>query len=68
MLDPRDLGCLADSQGRYSTIMSTTAGSTEREALTRARQQRARAIARAAREHGCASVAFTYNDPVLWAE
>jgi AmmeMemoRadiSam system radical SAM enzyme/AmmeMemoRadiSam system protein B/AmmeMemoRadiSam system protein A len=26
------------------------------------------AIAAAAREHGCASVAFTYNDPVIWAE
>ena len=21
-----------------------------------------------AQEHGCASVAYTYNDPVLWAE
>jgi pyruvate formate lyase activating enzyme len=27
-----------------------------------------RAIAAAAREHGCHSVAFTYNDPVVWAE
>lgn len=26
------------------------------------------AIAEAAREHGCRSVAFTYNDPVVWAE
>jgi AmmeMemoRadiSam system radical SAM enzyme/AmmeMemoRadiSam system protein B/AmmeMemoRadiSam system protein A len=26
------------------------------------------AIARAAREFGCRSVAFTYNDPVIWAE
>jgi AmmeMemoRadiSam system radical SAM enzyme/AmmeMemoRadiSam system protein B/AmmeMemoRadiSam system protein A len=26
------------------------------------------AIARAARELGCQSVAFTYNDPVIWAE
>src|SRR5262245_28101522 len=26
------------------------------------------AIARAARELGCRSVAFTYNDPVIWAE
>src|SRR6187401_754764 len=26
------------------------------------------AIARAAQEHGCRSVAFTYNDPVIWAE
>ncbi len=26
------------------------------------------AIARAARENGCDSVAFTYNDPVIWAE
>src|SRR5438067_3159776 len=26
------------------------------------------AIAEAARRHGCASVAFTYNDPVIWAE
>lgn len=26
------------------------------------------AIAQAAREHGCHSVAFTYNDPVIWAE
>ncbi|MHC4512126.1 MAG: AmmeMemoRadiSam system radical SAM enzyme [Planctomycetota bacterium] len=26
------------------------------------------AIAGTAREHGCASVAYTYNDPVLWAE
>ena len=26
------------------------------------------AIARAAREHGCKSVAFTYNDPVIFAE
>ncbi len=26
------------------------------------------AIAEAAAEHGCHSVAFTYNDPVLWAE
>jgi pyruvate formate lyase activating enzyme len=26
------------------------------------------AIARAAREAGCASVAFTYNDPVIWTE
>ena len=26
------------------------------------------AIARAAREAGCRSVAFTYNDPVIWAE
>lgn len=26
------------------------------------------AIARAAQEHGCHSVAFTYNDPVIWAE
>lgn len=26
------------------------------------------AIAAAAREHGCGSVAFTYNDPVIWAE
>ena len=27
-----------------------------------------RGIASAARLHGCQSVAFTYNDPVLWAE
>ncbi|HTJ46344.1 MAG TPA: AmmeMemoRadiSam system radical SAM enzyme [Kofleriaceae bacterium] len=27
-----------------------------------------RAIARAAQESGCASVAFTYNDPVIWTE
>ena len=27
-----------------------------------------RAIAWAAREHGCRSVAFTYNDPIIWAE
>jgi pyruvate formate lyase activating enzyme len=26
------------------------------------------AIAAAAREHGCRSVAFTYNDPIIWAE
>jgi len=26
------------------------------------------AIARAARQHGCRSVAFTYNDPIVWAE
>ncbi len=26
------------------------------------------AIAAAAKEHGCHSVAFTYNDPVIWAE
>jgi len=26
------------------------------------------AIARAAREHDCRSVAFTYNDPIIWAE
>jgi pyruvate formate lyase activating enzyme len=26
------------------------------------------AIAQAAAEHGCRSVAFTYNDPVIWAE
>ncbi|NQT12877.1 MAG: AmmeMemoRadiSam system radical SAM enzyme, partial [Planctomycetes bacterium] len=26
------------------------------------------AIARAAREHNCRSVAFTYNDPIIWAE
>ncbi|MBV8269139.1 MAG: AmmeMemoRadiSam system radical SAM enzyme [Planctomycetaceae bacterium] len=26
------------------------------------------AIAEAARKHGCRSVAFTYNDPVIWAE
>lgn len=26
------------------------------------------AIARAARQRGCRSVAFTYNDPVIWAE
>jgi AmmeMemoRadiSam system radical SAM enzyme/AmmeMemoRadiSam system protein B/AmmeMemoRadiSam system protein A len=26
------------------------------------------AIAEAARRHGCQSVAFTYNDPVIWAE
>ena len=26
------------------------------------------AITRAALQHGCSSVAFTYNDPVLWAE
>src|SRR5215208_453866 len=26
------------------------------------------AIAEAARRHGCRSVAFTYNDPVVWAE
>jgi pyruvate formate lyase activating enzyme len=26
------------------------------------------AIARAARDSGCRSVAFTYNDPVIWAE
>ena len=26
------------------------------------------AIAEAARQHGCRSVAFTYNDPVIWAE
>ncbi len=26
------------------------------------------AIAQAAKEHGCRSVAFTYNDPVIWAE
>jgi AmmeMemoRadiSam system radical SAM enzyme len=26
------------------------------------------AIARAARQHGCRSVAFTYNDPIIWAE
>ena len=26
------------------------------------------AIARAAQEHACHSVAFTYNDPVIWAE
>ncbi len=26
------------------------------------------AIARAAKDAGCASVAFTYNDPVIWAE
>lgn len=25
-------------------------------------------IARAAADHGCRSVAFTYNDPVIWAE
>jgi AmmeMemoRadiSam system radical SAM enzyme/AmmeMemoRadiSam system protein B/AmmeMemoRadiSam system protein A len=25
-------------------------------------------IARTAREHGCRSVAFTYNDPIVWAE
>jgi len=27
-----------------------------------------KAIAAAAREHGCRSVAFTYNDPIIWAE
>jgi len=27
-----------------------------------------RTIARAARELGCQSVAFTYNDPIIWAE
>jgi AmmeMemoRadiSam system radical SAM enzyme/AmmeMemoRadiSam system protein B/AmmeMemoRadiSam system protein A len=27
-----------------------------------------RTIARAAGEHGCRSVAFTYNDPIIWAE
>jgi pyruvate formate lyase activating enzyme len=27
-----------------------------------------RAIAAAAVEHGCRSVAFTYNDPIIWAE
>ena len=26
------------------------------------------AIAEAARQHGCRSVAFTYNDPIIWAE
>ncbi len=26
------------------------------------------AIAEAARQHGCTSVAFTYNDPIVWAE
>lgn len=26
------------------------------------------AIARAAAQHGCASVAYTYNDPIIWAE
>ena len=26
------------------------------------------AIARAAAEHGCRSIAFTYNDPTIWAE
>lgn len=26
------------------------------------------AIAEAARQHGCRSLAFTYNDPVIWAE
>ncbi|MGI6414121.1 MAG: AmmeMemoRadiSam system radical SAM enzyme [Thermoguttaceae bacterium] len=26
------------------------------------------AIAEAARRHGCGSVAFTYNDPIIWAE
>ena len=26
------------------------------------------AVARAALEHGCRSVAYTYNDPVVWAE
>ncbi len=26
------------------------------------------AIVRAALEHGCRSIAFTYNDPVIWAE
>ena len=26
------------------------------------------AIARAAKEYGCRSVAYTYNDPVIWAE
>ena len=26
------------------------------------------AIAAAARQHGCRSVAFTYNDPIIWAE
>ncbi|MHB8897705.1 MAG: AmmeMemoRadiSam system radical SAM enzyme [Thermoguttaceae bacterium] len=26
------------------------------------------AIARAAKEYGCTSVAFTYNDPIVWAE
>ncbi len=26
------------------------------------------AIAAACREHGCRSVAFTYNDPIIWAE
>jgi pyruvate formate lyase activating enzyme len=25
-------------------------------------------IAEAARQHGCRSVAFTYNDPIIWAE
>lgn len=27
-----------------------------------------KAIARAAANHGCQSVAFTYNDPIIWAE
>ena len=27
-----------------------------------------KAIAQAAGEHGCRSVAFTYNDPIIWAE
>jgi AmmeMemoRadiSam system radical SAM enzyme/AmmeMemoRadiSam system protein B/AmmeMemoRadiSam system protein A len=26
------------------------------------------AIVRTAKEHGCRSIAFTYNDPVIWAE
>ena len=31
-------------------------------------QAEPRAIATAAVEHGCRSVAFTYNDPIIWAE
>jgi pyruvate formate lyase activating enzyme len=31
-------------------------------------QAQPQAIAAAAKEHGCRSVAFTYNDPIIWAE
>jgi pyruvate formate lyase activating enzyme len=31
-------------------------------------QAEPRAIAAAAKQHGCRSVAFTYNDPIIWAE
>ncbi len=42
--------------------------SKSREIEVLSREATPEAIVRAAAEHGCRSIAFTYNDPVIWAE